>query len=126
MLFPLSFPSFSFTSSELISVPRLTPLKSPRCPTILQPLQTAVYASIMRTMLAYPRFCPTRTVLQSNLSELIRYNLYDLQGGHVDVDDEELCAALEVDRRVDDALRIVQGLGCDLAWREGEECMAMH
>jgi hypothetical protein len=74
-------------------------------------------------MLAYPRFCPTRTVLQSNLSELIGYNLYDLQVGYVGIDDEELCTALEVDRRVDDALRIVQGWGCDLAWREGEEWM---
>jgi hypothetical protein len=77
MLFPLSFPAF--TPSELISVPRLASLRSPRCPRILQPVQTAVYASIMRTMLAYPRSSPTRTVLQSDLSELIGYNLYDLQ-----------------------------------------------
>jgi hypothetical protein len=43
--------------------------------------------------------------------------------GYIDIDDDEVCAALEVDRRFDDALRIVQGWGCNLMWREGEEWM---
>jgi hypothetical protein len=57
-------------------------------------------------------------VLQPNLSELIGYNLYD---GYVDINDDELCEALEVDRRVDNALQIVKGWGWHGIWRNGEE-----
>jgi hypothetical protein len=74
-------------------------------------------------MLAYPVYCATRSVLESNLSELIGYNLYDLQMGYVDLDDEDLCQELELDRRVDDALHVVKGWGWDGAWREEEEWM---
>jgi hypothetical protein len=115
-LLPLSFPSFYHSD--------LTPsLPTPRSNAILYPNQPAVYASIIRTMLAYPLYCPTRSVLESNLSELIGYNLYDLQMGYVDLDDEDLCQELELDRRVDDALHVVKGWGWDGAWREEEEWM---
>ena len=77
----------------------------------------------MRTMLAYSRYSPTRSTLESDLPEFIGYDLYALRVGHVNIDDEERCAALEVDRRVDDAVRIVRGWRCDPAWREGEEWM---
>ena len=41
---------------------------------------------------------------ETNLSELIGYHLYGLQDGYVNIDDEELCEALEVDLRVADAV----------------------
>jgi hypothetical protein len=119
MLYPRSFPAF--IPSEPISAPPLTSLTSPQCHTILHPAQAAVYASILRIMLAYPRYCSTWRVLNSDLSELIGYNLYDLQIGYVDIDDEELCQELEVDWRVDvDALQTVKGDG---KRRDGEEWM---
>ena len=121
MLYPLSFPSFS--PSELTLASRRTPLASPLAPTILHPLQPAVYASILRMLFAYPRFSSTRDVLLADLTGLIGYNLYDLQVGYVDTNDEELCKELEVDRRIDDALQIVKGWGWDGAWREEEEWM---
>jgi hypothetical protein len=57
------------------------------------------------------------------LSELIGYNLYDLQDGFIDLFDDELWEELEVDRRIDDAVQIVKGWGCSGEWREGEEWM---
>jgi hypothetical protein len=121
ILYPLSFSSFSL--SELTPAPRLTSLASPRCHTVLVPRPSAVYASILRMMLRYKQYCPTRSVLKSDLSELIGYNLYDLQGGYVDVDDEELCEQLQVDRRIDDAVQYVKEWGWNGEWREGEEWM---
>jgi len=121
ILFPLSFSSFS--ASELTLAPRLTSLTSPQCKTVLVPRPSAVYASILRTMLAYPPICPTRGVLESDLSELIGYNLYDLQCGYVNIDDEELCEDLQVDQRIDDAVQHVQGWGWNCEWRMGEEWM---
>jgi hypothetical protein len=121
MLYPLSFASFA--RSELITAPRITSLLSPRCETILHPSPIAVFASILRMMLRYPRCCPTRSTLETDLSELIGYHLYDLQDGYVNIDDEELCEALEVDRRVDDAVQTVKSWGWDRKWREGEDWM---
>lgn len=72
-------------------------------------------------MSKYPLYSSTRNTLESDLSELIGYNLYDLQGGYVDVDDEELCEELHVDQRIRDATRTVQDWGCNNEWREGEE-----
>jgi hypothetical protein len=45
----------------------------------------------------------------SDLSELIGYNLYDLQDGFINLRDDELWDELEVDRRIDDAVQIVKG-----------------
>lgn len=59
-------------------------------------------------MKRYPRFDPVRITLQSDLSQLIDYDLYGLDCGYVDIDDEELCEELEIDRRVDDATRLVE------------------
>jgi hypothetical protein len=123
ILFPLSFSSFS--AADLTSISSSTYLSSQHhsTPTILVPRPPAVYASILRMMLSYPRYCPTRTVLESDLSELIGYNLYDLQDGFIDLRDDELWEELEVDRRIDDAVQIVKGWGCSGEWREGEEWM---
>ena len=121
MLYPLSFASL--IRSELICAPHITSLPSPRCETILHPSPPAVFASILRMMLRYPRHCPTRRTLEADLSELIGYHLYRLEDGYVDVDDEELCEALEVDRRIADAVQIVKAWGWECRWREGEEWM---
>ena len=59
--------------------------------------------------------------LESHLSELIGYNLYDLGDGYVDIDDEELCQAQEVDQRVADAVQVVKEWTCAGQWRQGEE-----
>jgi hypothetical protein len=48
-------------------------------------------------------------LLESDLSELIGYHLLGLDG-FVDPFDEEICASLEVDRRVADAVRIDYGV----------------
>jgi hypothetical protein len=45
----------------------------------------------------------------SDLSELIGYNLYDLQDGFINLCDDKLWDELEVDRRIDDAVQIVKG-----------------
>ena len=59
-------------------------------------------------MQRYARFDPVRINLQSDLSQLIDYNLYGLDCGYVDIDDEELCEELEIDRRVEEATRLVE------------------
>jgi hypothetical protein len=109
ILFPLSFSSFSAT--ELTSISSSTYLSSQHhsTSTILVPCPPPVYASILRMMLSYPRYCPTRRVLMSDLSELIGYNLYDLQDGFINLCDDKLWDELEVDRRIDDAVQIVKG-----------------
>ncbi|GBE90121.1 hypothetical protein SCP_1801450 [Sparassis crispa] len=121
VLYPSSFASY--IPSELSPAPSLIPLASPLCKSILVPRQSAVYASILRMMQRYPRWSSTRSTLETHLSELIGYNLYDLQDGYVDVDDEESCQALEVDRRVEDAVEIVRGWNHTGVWRVGEEWM---
>ncbi|KAI0648911.1 hypothetical protein C8Q79DRAFT_887884, partial [Trametes meyenii] len=105
-LYPASIASFAPT--DLTLWPRLTSLSHPLCAKLLVPSQPAVYASILRMMRKYTRFAPTRVMLESDLSELVGYNLYGLQDGYVDTDDDELCEELEVDRRVEDAVRTVQ------------------
>lgn len=72
-------------------------------------------------MTAYPRWSPTRMTLESHLSELIGYNLYDLSDGYVDIDDEELCQSQEVDQRVEEAVQVVKEWACAGQWRQGEE-----
>jgi hypothetical protein len=87
------------------------------CHTILVP-PPAVYASILRMMLQYSRSSGTMGILKSDLSELIGYHLYGLDG-FVDTFDEELCASFEVDRRVADAVHRVRTWGVDGLWSEG-------
>jgi hypothetical protein len=61
-------------------------------------------------------------VLQSDLSELIGYDLLGLDG-FVDPFDEEKCATLEIDRRLVDAVHHVLTWSVDGLWREDEEWM---
>lgn len=121
-LYPASLASFA--DSELESQPRLTALSKPLCETLLVPTPPAVYASLLRMMRSYPRYSPTRVTLESDLSELIGYNLYQLMDGYVDTDDEELCEELEVDQRVEDAVRTVQEWRRDGRVRDEDEWIA--
>ncbi|EMD38754.1 hypothetical protein CERSUDRAFT_81550 [Gelatoporia subvermispora B] len=121
VIYPSSFASFRTT--ELTPAPRATSLSKPLCTTVLVPHPTAVYSSILRLMTSYSRWSPTRTMLASDLSELIGYNLYGLQEGYVDTDDEELCEELGVDDMVDTAVDIVKSWGCNEEWRPEEDWM---
>ncbi|KAI0349715.1 hypothetical protein OH77DRAFT_1414481, partial [Trametes cingulata] len=124
VLYPASIAAFS--PSDLEPQPRCLPgavsLPDAVSETILVPKEPAVYASILRMMRSYPRYDPTRITLESDLSELIGYNLYGLEGGYLDVDDEDLCEELEVDRRIEDAVhkvemwRMTNQLGDDEGW----------
>lgn len=60
------------------------------------------------------------TVLRSDLSELIGYDLLELAEGYIDDEDWE---AMEVDKRLTWAAQIVRGWGPQ-AWRKGEDWMA--
>ncbi|TDL15806.1 hypothetical protein BD410DRAFT_796009 [Rickenella mellea] len=121
VLYPLSFSTLSFSETTPESPYHVE--TSHRCTSIYVPRPPAVYASIIRVMLKYPRYCATRTVLDSDLSELVGYNLLGLECGYVDPKDEELWQALQIDRRISEAVCIVVQWGCDHAWREGEEWM---
>jgi hypothetical protein len=72
-------------------------------------------------MLSYPRYCSTRTNLESDLSELIGYHLLGLESGYVDSDDDTLWEGLKIDQRITDAVLLVRQWGWDQEWREGEE-----
>ena len=123
VLYPASFAAYS--SADLSPAPRFTSLHHPLCRTLLIPSPAAVYVSILRMMKAYRHFDATRIVLQSDLSQLIDYHLYGLDCGYVDVDNEELCEALELDRRVDDAVHTVERWRVtDSALHEADEWIA--
>ena len=106
VLYPASFAGYSPT--DLVPMPRYTGLPHPLCETVLVPSPPAVYASILRMMKAYARFDPVQIAIQSDLAQLVAYHLYGLDCGYVDMDDEELCDDLEVDRRMEDAVRIIR------------------
>lgn len=106
VLYPASFADYSPT--DLVPMPRYAGIPHPLCKTVLVPSPPAVYASIFRMMKAYSRFDPVQIAIQSDLAQLVDYHLYSLNCGYVDMDDEELCDDLEVDRRIDDAVRVVQ------------------
>lgn len=118
-LFPASFASFA--PSELYATPNHI---SPSL-LILVPRAPAIYSSLMRIMSRYPRNWRARTTLAAQLELLINYHLlgYHLEDGYVDMEDEELCKELNVDRRVTDAIALVHAWSCDEEWREGEEWM---
>lgn len=116
-LYPLSFSTLSLSEMEEKPPYHITPSM---CHSILVPSPPAVYASILRMMLQYPRFCGTMYTLQSDLSELIGYDFLGLEG-YVDPFDDEKWASLEIDRRLADAVHRVRTWGVDGRWREDEE-----
>lgn len=118
VLYPISFSTLSRTELEEKKPYHIDPSL---CLFILVPSEPSVYASILRMMLRYPRYGSTRTILASDLSELIGYHLMDLQGGFVDPYDDAQWEILEVDRRIRDAIATVRRWNEDSVWREGEE-----
>ncbi len=106
VLYPASLAAYS--PADLSPAPPTTSLSQPLCKTVLVPSRPAVYSSILRSMQRYPRFDSARIFLQSDLSQLVDYDLYGLDCGYVDTDDDELCKKLEVDRRVEDATSLVE------------------
>lgn len=79
----------------------------------------AVYASLLHLMVQYPGYCATRTVLLSDLSELIGYDLLGLEGGFVDPNDDEAWEDKEVDAKLACAAETIRGW----VWLPGEEWM---
>ncbi|KAL4250063.1 hypothetical protein ABKN59_004914 [Abortiporus biennis] len=118
ILYPLSYTSLQH--AELIkSIP--SHITNSRCSSILIPRPSAVYASLIRMMLRYPQYCSTRTVLESDISELVGYHLLSMDDGYADPEDDEEWEELEVDNRSSEALQLVRQWSVDEEWREGEE-----
>lgn len=119
-LYPQSFSTLS--DPELIKKPPfLLPPNAARCQSIFVPQRPAVYASIVRLMLNYPKHCATTTVLHSDLSELIGYDLLGLADGYLDPTNEEEWSAQGVDRRLIQGAQVVREWGIENSWRSGEE-----
>ncbi|KIL59862.1 hypothetical protein M378DRAFT_168737 [Amanita muscaria Koide BX008] len=91
------------------------------CKSILVPSRPAVYASIIRLLLSYPQYCATTMALQSDLSELIGYDLLGLEDGYLDPNDEEALVAKGLEQRLAHATQVVLQWGIDGVWRPGEE-----
>ena len=72
-------------------------------------------------MTKYPQYCATRTVLASDLSELVSYDFLNLQGGYIDPGDDALWKELDIDGRIERAVALVHQWSLDGEWREGEE-----
>ena len=121
VLYPTSFSAFA--PSELRLKPRLTSLPMLLCKEILVPTPPAAYASLIRMMRSYTRYDATRSTLESDLSELIGYHLYGFDG-YVDTDDDELCEDLQVDQKVEDAVRVVEEWRDTQQFREEERWIA--
>ena len=119
VLYPLSFSSLAWSEVTKQAPYHIRP--SVRCPNIFVPRPSAIYASLIRIMLNYPRYCSTRTNLESDLSELIGYHFLGLENGYVDSDDDALWEGLEIEQRITDAVLLVRQWSWDREWREDEE-----
>ena len=118
-LYPQSFSTLD--DSELEEKPPHHSTTSSLCKSIRVPSRPAVYASIIRLLLNYPQYCATTTVLQSDLSELIGYDLLGLEDGYLDPYDEETIVAIGLEQRLANATQVVMLWGIDGVWRPGEE-----
>ncbi|KAF9530516.1 hypothetical protein CPB83DRAFT_850459 [Crepidotus variabilis] len=115
-LYPISFSTLSWSEVEK------QPLyNSPRCASILVPTPHALYASLIRMMLRYPRLCSTATLLHSDLSELVGYHLLNLQDGFVDPLDVGEWETKGVEESLALAAQKVRSWNADQVWRPGEE-----
>lgn len=119
-LFPASFASLNpeelYTSAPLHHLPSSSTTK------ILVPRPSAVYGWLLRTILKYPKACSVRTNLNSDLMELVDYHLLGVQEGYVNPDENpELWEALNMDKRIADALDVISQWTQNKEWREGEE-----
>ncbi|PPQ83397.1 hypothetical protein CVT25_003844 [Psilocybe cyanescens] len=118
VLYPMSFSTLSLADLIEKSPYHLQPS---HCSTILVPCPSAVYASLIRMMSLYSQYCPTRTNLNSDLSELTGYNLSGLSGGFVDPEDEGLWEDMKIDQRIQEAGQLVRQWSIEEEWRPGEE-----
>jgi hypothetical protein len=113
VVYPLSFAAFH--SCEISEQP-VQYSKLHRCSHILVPRPSAVYASLMRMMLRYPK---NLIELRADIAQLILYHLM----GHTletvsDEDDEE-----DENKRADAAVQTVQEWSARKEWGNGEEWM---
>ncbi|PFH47180.1 hypothetical protein AMATHDRAFT_7022 [Amanita thiersii Skay4041] len=115
VIYPLSFSTILLSETQETFPYHLI---NPLCHTIRVPSPSNVYASILRMMSQYPRFCPTSTVLRSDFSMLMGHHMLTLKSGHVDECGDE--KTLEVDQW---AVDTIQRWSKDQEWRVGEEWM---
>jgi hypothetical protein len=104
-LYPFSLAAFS---PYELSEQRSSHLSPSRCSNILVSTPSVVCAFIVRTMVKYPRYYSTRTVLDSDLGELVLYFFlgYTLHGMHKG--EEEEWVREDEDRRIVAASQVVQ------------------
>ncbi|KAK1226285.1 hypothetical protein PQX77_010758 [Marasmius sp. AFHP31] len=122
ILLPSSFASF--TPGELYKIPIYPPNGSTFDDSVYIscPRPSAVYAFLFRALARYSRAANTRTVLLSDLAELIRYDMYHLTGYNEEGDDEDSDDYNpEDDPVIQDALGRVKGWSRAGEWRKGEE-----
>lgn len=119
-LYPQSFSTLDDSELEE-KPPSHHSTTSSLCKSILVPSRPAVYASIIRLLLSYPQYCATTTVLRSDLSELIGYDILGLEDGYLDPNDEEALVAIGLEQRLAHAAQVVLRWGTDGVWRPGEE-----
>ncbi|KAF8549497.1 hypothetical protein OG21DRAFT_1478836 [Imleria badia] len=125
VLFPASF--ISLTPEEVSPAPsiHLSPsvfTTTIRCPTILVSRPSAVFAWIIRTMAIYPKSSSVRTILSSDLSELVDYHLLHVQDGYINPDEEpERWQELDLDRRIAQTIKVILRWAENHEWRDGEE-----
>lgn len=120
VLYPASFVSLNpeelYTATSIHFGRSLSTIK------VLVPRPSAVYGWILRMMLKYPRYCSVRTVLDSDLSELVSYHLLDVQEGYVNPDENpELWEELRMEGRMSSACEVVKQWTQNREWRDGEE-----
>jgi hypothetical protein len=90
--------------------------------TISVPRASAVYASIIRLMATYPRSnWPVRTTLCAELEMYFNHHLLGLPAGSLKCETDEEWAALEIDRRMIEAVCQIRTWGINEEWRTGEE-----
>ena len=116
-LYPSSF--CSFFDNELTTEQRQYTVS--RESTILVPKPSAVYASMIRMMATYPEYCVERTILCSDLSELINHHLYGLDEDTLDTEEEDFDEKYEMSRRLSDADSVVRTWTGGNEWRPEEE-----
>lgn len=92
-----------------------------RCAAVSVPRPSAVYASLVRMISHCPQHSRIRTSLQSELSELIGYNLLHLEDGFVGQDDDGAWQDLGINERITNAVNLVRQWTCAGEWREDEE-----
>ncbi|KAH9959319.1 hypothetical protein BC827DRAFT_1214348 [Russula dissimulans] len=115
VIYPLSFAEFRSCeiSEQWVQYSQLH-----RCTRILVPRPSAVYASLMRMMLRYPKNSSTWSTLEVDLSHLMLYHLLGYTLETVNEEDEKE----DEDRRVA-AIRTISEWGLRKEWGEEEAWM---